>query len=90
MPYIPQQAREDVFGREVHLGLNPLSPGELNYILTRIIHDHLQNVGVNYANINSVIGVLECAKLELYRQIASPYEDEKKKTNGPVSRLDGG
>jgi hypothetical protein len=33
-------------------------------------------------------GVLKCAELELYRQIAAPYEDIKKEQNGPVSELD--
>jgi hypothetical protein len=32
--------------------------------------------------------VLECAKLELYRMIAAPYEDKKRLANGPVSELD--
>jgi len=31
---------------------------------------------------------LECAKLELYRMIAAPYEDTKIKENGSVSDLD--
>ena len=31
---------------------------------------------VRYAHLNEVVGVLECAKLELYRRVASPYEDQ--------------
>ena len=31
-----------------------------------------------------VIGALECAKLELYRRIAAPYEDTKIQENGEV------
>ena len=38
----------------------------------------------NYADINSAIGVLECAKLELYRRQAAPYEDKKIEENGEV------
>jgi len=30
------------------------------------------------------VGVLECAKLELYRRIAAPYEDEKIVETGDV------
>jgi hypothetical protein len=40
--------------------------------------------GTNYALLNELIGVLECAKLELYRRVASPYEDEKIQSNGDV------
>jgi len=32
----------------------------------------------------TVTGVLECAKLELYRRIAAPYEDTKIEENGDV------
>ena len=41
-----------------------------------------------YTVLNEVIGMLECAKLELYRQVAVPYEDKKKRNNGAVSELD--
>jgi hypothetical protein len=62
--------------------------GELNYIISKIVHNWLEDHGVGYSNINTAIGVLECAKLELYRQIAAPYERQKRKENGPVSALD--
>ena len=78
MPYIDGYRRED---------LNPLtSPhnaGELNYVITYIVNEYLGN-SYGYSDINEVIGVLECAKLELYRRIASPYEDEKIQQNGDV------
>ena len=41
-------------------------------------------MGTNYVKLNELIGVLECAKLELYRRVASPYEDEKVESNGDV------
>jgi hypothetical protein len=53
------------------------TPGELNYIITKRIDSYLARKGVNYANLNEVIGVLECAKLELYRRIVAHYEDSK-------------
>jgi len=34
--------------------------------------------------INAIIGALECAKLELYRRVAAPYEDDKIAENGDV------
>jgi len=40
--------------------------------------------GLSYTQINAVIGVLECAKMELYRRIAAPYEDKKSRESGDV------
>ncbi len=34
------------------------------------------------ADFNALIGVLESAKLELYRRMIAPYEDVKMKENG--------
>lgn len=78
MPYIKPSTREDV----IAMGAN--TPGELNFLLTTIVRDYLKKKGRNYGNINEAIGVLECAKLELYRRIAAPYENEKIEENGDV------
>ena len=63
-----------------HLAYNP---GTLNYIITRLVHWWLGD-NPNYEKYNAAIGVLECAKLELYRRKVSPYEDEKINENGDV------
>jgi len=57
--------------------------GVLNYCISSIINEVLKT-RKNYHAINEMIGVLECAKLELYRRVASPYEDEKIESNGDV------
>ena len=80
MPYIP-------FERRVLISLDghaPQTVGELNYAITDQCLRFLQREDASYANINDVIGALECAKLELYRRVAVPYEDEKCKQNGDV------
>jgi len=83
MPYVKEENR-DMQVDELEAG-----PGELNYILTGFIHAYLKGKGgINYRNINEVVGVLECAKLELYRVLASPYEDKKALENGNISSLD--
>ena len=79
MPYIINSARE-----QLDDGGLPNSAGELNYMISSLIDEYLHEYGKNYTNINEVIGVLECAKLELYRRIAAPYEDEKIEKNGDV------
>ena len=80
MPYIN---RED---RQV-LDPNPPSvaeyPGDLNFQITLLVDDYI-GTAPDYAAINEAIGVLECAKLELYRRIAAPYEDRKRFHNGDV------
>jgi len=66
-------------------GKSPETPGELNYVITRMVDQYLEaKGGLRYTNINEVTGVLECAKLELYRRIAAPYEDRKRGESGDV------
>lgn len=78
MPYITQAARV----RAAHA---PLTEGELNYAITCMIQTWMLDTGgVSYAKLNAAIGVLECAKLELYRRVAAPYEDTKCNENGDV------
>ena len=98
MPYIDREQRELIDGPSdytVPVGLdtfiykmrtistNSPLPGTLNYIITRLVHWYLGDKP-NYERYNAAIGVLECAKLELYRRKVSPYEDEKIKENGDV------
>jgi broad-specificity NMP kinase len=80
MPYIVRQLRELIdSGKE-----NPVDPGPLNYKITKVIKQYLDDNGLNYSTINDIIGVLECSKLEMYRRLAAGYEDKKIKENGDV------
>ena len=78
MPYISQMLRDDLKGRS-----SANFPGELNYMLTLWVKDYWEK-HPNYQGINDIIGALEGCKMEFYRRIAVPYEDEKIKTNGDV------
>lgn len=81
MPYISEARRQELHPFAVpDLDL----PGELNYVLSVIVNNYIEDHGLSYGTINEVIGVLECAKLELYRRIAAPYEDKKREENGEV------
>lgn len=81
MPYIPQQKRLELAACQ----RVPETAGEMNFLLTMTIQGYIQSKGgVSYQNINEVIGVLECVKLELYRRVASGYEDQKCIDNGDV------
>jgi broad-specificity NMP kinase len=66
------------------LSNSPNWKGDLNFIISTILNDMLNAYGTSYSMLNDMVGVLECAKLELYRRVAAPYEDEKIESNGDV------
>jgi len=81
MPYIEADARPSLDDRL----RTPATVGELNYVVTRLVLEFIRNQGgMSYTTANAAIGVLECAKLELYRRLAAPYEDRKIAENGDV------
>jgi len=84
MPYIKKEQRDKYDELIRELAPQIVSTGELNYVVTKLIHTMLKGMGLNYNNLNGFIGVLECIKLELYRKVAAKYEDLKEKENGPV------
>ena len=90
MPYINKGQREDIDRLIFPLASLTPTTGNINYAITKFIHEIIMRNHLSYDMLNSMVGVLECAKQELYRQVAVPYEDQKKAENGPVSELDGG
>ena len=78
MPYIPDYRREDL-----DYYPDAQSVGELNYIITKMVLKFL-GASPRYADFNAAIGVLECAKQELYRRAVAPYEDHAAHTNGDL------
>jgi len=87
MPYITQTQRSIFSDLPKDLGYCCDDAGELNYVFTVIVQHYLSDKGLNYQNINDCIGALESCKLELYRRIAAPYEDEKIEQNGDVKSI---
>jgi len=80
MPYIKKEDRE-----KFALSLGTIhNPGELNYLITQLLVKYQKNKGLSYQTINDIIGVLECAKQEYYRRVATPYEHLKIKEHGDV------
>ena len=80
MTYINPEDRLHILADEKLIS----TPGELNYFISTLLNWYINEKGKNYSTLNEVIGVLECAKLELYRRIAAPYEDSKIQQNGDV------
>lgn len=56
--------------------------GNLNYVISSLLAK-IYSRG-NYQDVNDVVGLLECVKLEYYRKVAGPYEDIKEEENGRV------
>lgn len=78
MPYIKQKDRDRVLEGDIR------TEGELNYFLTTWMLKYIHDKGASYSVFNGTIGVLECAKQELYRRMVSKYEDEKIAEHGDV------
>ena len=86
MPYIRQAERPQIDEKIDNIFI--ASPGHLNYAITKLCHNYIKQMGLKYARLNDVIGALECAKMEIYRRVAAPYEDIKINENGVVSDLE--
>ena len=85
MPYIKQEdrARFENLVRTMHL-TDVKTAGELNYLITQLVHSFLESKAQSYQNYNDALGALEGSKIELYRRHIGIYEDLKINQNGDV------
>ncbi len=88
MPYIKKENRDTIDAVIKSLVDVVTTPGDVNYAITKLLHEILVREGLNYAGLNAAVGVLECVKLEFYRMVVAPYENKKRMENGPISDLD--
>lgn len=101
MPYIRQPLR-DTFDLEID-GICKIIgnysdvsnvEGVLNYVITSILanktswYQVLDDDGFRYKHYNSMIGVLECAKQEIYRRMVSKYEDQCIAKHGDIEAFE--
>lgn len=77
MPYIDQKDR-------IAAAVAPLTAGELNYAITKLVIGFVRVKGLSYQTINDVLGALAGASKEFYRRVAAPYENTKIVANGDV------
>jgi hypothetical protein len=97
MPYISEEDRMElddkiqelskaIINTKVSFSANPFDfsnyLGRINYCFSRIIVQVMRSV--SYSNIAMATGVLENVKQELYRRLASGYEDQKINENGDI------
>lgn len=89
MPYIPKERRRAVDAQlgELCKALDAIdaSEGDLNYVVSTLVNAWLP-VAPRYADYNAAVGILECAKLELYRTAIGPYESAAQVQHGPLKR----
>ena len=91
MPYIVKERRSRML-KGGYLSQADMTPGDLTFVVSTLMDRYLMLHGVNYTNINALIGVLECAKLELYSRIAVPFVERKRHENGDIylaGKVDG-
>ena len=93
MPYISQDERDlfdshiedlvdEILYHERNDGDRVNRAGYLNYIITKLLKELYGDM--RYKDHNELIGMLECCKMEWYRVMSAPYEDEKMDENGEV------
>lgn len=81
MPYIPKNRRDELCP-SVNSQID--TPGELNYVMTVFALQYLKSHGLSYDTLADITSAFENAKLEFYRRVAGPYEDQKIGQNGDV------
>jgi hypothetical protein len=85
MPYIDKARRDDIHYAANHIDLSQItSPGELVFALTVVCWETFKDSEQRFADLNAIIGALENTKLEFYRRVSAPYEDDKIEENGDV------
>lgn len=92
MPYIDKELRHHLddnieqFIEYINRATPDKRDGITNYIISRIVTEGLKlpNENLRYYTAQDMIGVLECAKLEVYRRMVAPYEDKAIDKNGDI------
>lgn len=85
MPYIKKEARENFAALADLISKTEIeTAGNLNYLITTLCKKFMKESTENYDQYNTIVGVLECAKLEFYRRRVASYENQKIVQNGDV------
>ena len=85
MPYIAKSQKEKIDKGLIALNLSEFKDaGSLNYAVHKLIAQYFSQNEQDYQSFNDVIGVLDCAKMEIYRRLIAEYEEKKILQNGDV------
>lgn len=83
MPYIKKQERSR-FTKALTALPNIENAGELNYLVTKVCQQYVDDHKLCYNTLNEIVGALECCKIEFYRRVIAPYEGIKIAENGDL------
>lgn len=84
MPYIKQPHRP-LFEESIQKIGNYLdTPGDMNYVITKLAIEYMHRHGRSYTTFNAIEGAIQCASKEFYRRVIVPYETQKMVENGDV------
>lgn len=86
MPYIKQDRRKH-FEKNLLPAIRQetiANPGELNFLICKMIDAYLSKRSIKYTILNEVMGVLSGVAKEFYRRVVVPYEEKKMEENGDV------
>lgn len=83
MPYIKKPERAK-FEKSLKVLPNLENAGELNYFITKVCLQYIEDHKLSYNTLNEIVGALECSKIEFYRRSIAPYEGIKIAENGDV------
>ena len=84
-PYIKKEDRPDIEDIVDVYAYKLKCDGHLNFFICKLFLKLMRiNGGMTYNKAKEFIGELEMAKMEIYRRWVSPYENEKRDSNGDV------
>ena len=95
MPYIKKEDRK-IYDSDIESLIeklnaynDPLMPfripsGDVVYILYKLLTKVYGFKNSNFEIKHKALGILESAKLEYYRKVMAPYENQKEKENGEI------
>jgi len=85
MPYIKPEMRkkyQPILDSIEAAFVDGITPGELNYLISKICLTYVTRKGLSYTFLNDIMGVLSSCSKEFYRRVVAPYENEKVIQNG--------
>ena len=92
MPYIKDDRRKaivDEYEGQINIDVNEImTAGEMQYAMAVMFKSYIDRLGLQYQNLNDVMGAITGAQQEFYRIMVAPYEDKKIRLNGGVYTYD--
>jgi hypothetical protein len=89
MPYINQTRRNELDDKMSALlsVVHQSTSEEMNYIISTLLQKYIEvhdEKKLDYSACNTIVGVLECVKLEFYNKLVTPFQNTKLNQNGKI------